>query len=164
MRHAIAGSGLVHLALLLVLFLVRQNAPMIVPGCVLLAVVGAHLTGQPLNHQLTSRGACLIRTCTTAADYRLYALRETDPPKPALVREEGFNGPGIEVELWAIPEDRFGGFVAAVPPPLAIGSLLLKDGAWVKGFVCEPAGIKGAVEITQFGGWRRYRAQIVGVP
>jgi allophanate hydrolase len=144
-------------------YLGEEPAPIIAPGCLLLAVVGAHLTGQPLNHQLTSRGARLVRTCTTAADYRLYALRETDPPKPALVWEEGFKGPGIEVELWAIPEDRFGGFVAAVPPPLAIGSLLLEDGASVKGFVCGPAGIKGAVEITQFGGWRRYLAQTVGV-
>jgi allophanate hydrolase len=126
------------------------------PGCVLVAVVGAHLTGQPLNWQLTERGARCVRTCRTARDYRLYALDRTMPPKPGLVREPGFEGPGIEVEVWAVPEDRFGGFVAAVPPPLGIGNAVLEDGQTVKCFVCEPYAIAGAAEITRFGGWRAY--------
>ncbi len=88
------------------------------PGCVALAVVGAHLSGQPLNWQLTERGARLIRACRTATGYRLYKLEGTAPPKPGLVRDPDFTGPGIEVEVWAVPEDRFGGFVAGVPPPL----------------------------------------------
>jgi allophanate hydrolase len=65
------------------------------------------------------------------------------------------------VEVWAVPEDKFGGFVAAIPPPLAIGSVLLEDGSWVKGFVCEPSGIRGAVEITHFGGWKSYLNHLV---
>ena len=88
------------------------------PGCVDLAVVGAHLTGQPLNWQLTQRGARLKKTCRTAPDYRLYALQSTTPPKPGLIRDDAAQGQGIEVELWAMPEDQFGGFVAEVPPPL----------------------------------------------
>ncbi len=126
------------------------------PGCVALAVVGAHLSGQPLNWQLTERGARLLKTCRTAPGYRLYALDGTVPPKPGLVRDDGFQGPGIEVEVWAVPEDRFGSFVAAVPPPLGIGSATLDSGETVKCFICEPYAIAGATEITRFGGWRGY--------
>jgi allophanate hydrolase len=126
------------------------------PGCVALAVVGAHLTGQQLNWQLTERGARRIKSCRTARGYRLYALDRLAPPKPGLVREDGFEGPGIEIEVWAVPEDRFGGFVAAVPPPLGIGSVTLDSGEIVNCFICEPYAIAGAAEITRFGGWRGY--------
>jgi allophanate hydrolase len=128
------------------------------PGCVAVAVVGAHLSGQPLNWQLTERGARLLKTARTDKGYRLYALEGTQPAKPGLVRETGFEGSGIEVEVWAIPEDQFGGFVAGVTPPLAIGSATLESGEVVKSFVCEPYAIAGAVEITRFGGWRAYLA------
>jgi allophanate hydrolase len=130
-------------------------------GCVALAVVGAHLSGQPLNWQLTDRGGRLLRTCRTAPEYRLYALDGTMPPKPGLVRERDFRGPGVEVEVWAIPEDRFGSFVADVPAPLGIGSAVLDDGQIVKCFICEPYAIAGAVEVTRFGGWRNYLSQTV---
>ena len=123
-----------------------------------LAVVGAHLFGQPLNHQLTSRGATLLRMTRTAADYRFYALTKTTPPKPGLVREPGFAGPGIEVEVWRLSPAAFGAFTAEVPAPLAIGNLVLADGSTVKGFVCEPAALTGSIEITSFGGWRAYLA------
>jgi allophanate hydrolase len=129
------------------------------PGCIPVAVVGAHLSGQPLNWQLTERGARLICCTRTAPEYRLFELPVSSPPKPGLLREQGFEGPGVEVEIWSVPEHRFGSFVAAVPPPLAIGSLQLQDGSWVKGFVCEPVGLAGATEITEFGGWRQYLAQ-----
>jgi allophanate hydrolase len=122
------------------------------------AVVGAHLSGQPLNKQLIERGARLIKTCKTASDYRLYALANTTPPKPGLVREAGFAGTGIEVEIWAMPVARFGSFVALIPAPLGIGSLVLDDGSTVKGFICEPGGIAGARDISGFGGWRAYLA------
>jgi allophanate hydrolase len=125
------------------------------PGCVLVAVAGAHLSGQPLNHQLTGRGARLVRTCRTSPEYRLYAL-ETVPPKPGLVREPGFTGWGIEVEVWAVPENRFGSFVAEIPAPLGIGTVKLEDGTSVKGFICEQAGLSSALEITRFGGWGTY--------
>jgi allophanate hydrolase len=128
------------------------------PGCVTIAVVGAHLSGQPLNWQLTECGARLLKTTHTLPHYRLYALEDTKPPKPGLVREEGFDGPGIEVELWAMPEDQFGGFVAAVPPPLTIGSVALASGETAKCFLCEPYAIAGALDITRFGGWRPYLA------
>jgi allophanate hydrolase len=126
------------------------------PGCIAVAVVGAHLKGQPLNRQLTERGARLIKSCRTARGYRLYALDRTMPPKPGLVRDESFDGKGIEVEVWAVPEDRFGGFVADVPPPLGIGNATLDSGETVKCFICEPYAIRGATEITHFGGWRNY--------
>jgi len=126
------------------------------PGCVHVAVVGAHLSGQPLNHQLVDRGARLVQSCRTSPEYRFYALANTSPPKPGLVREPGFEGPGIELEVWAVPSQLFGSFVAGVPPPLGIGSIQLDTGEWVKGFICEPAGMAGAAEITEFGGWRHY--------
>jgi allophanate hydrolase len=127
------------------------------PGCIELAVVGAHLSGQPLNGQLTQRGASLQKTCRTARNYRLYALGST-PPKPGLVRDEKFQGPGIEVEVWAMPEDRFGGFVADIPAPLGIGTVVLDNGESVKCFLCEPYAIQAATEITHFAGWRAYLA------
>jgi allophanate hydrolase len=128
------------------------------PGCVQVAVVGAHLSGQPLNWQLIQRGARLKRTCRTASGYRLYALEAAKPAKPGLVREEKFAGPGIEVEVWAMPIDQFGSFVADVPPPLGIGNATLDNGESVKCFLCEPCAISGAVEITGFRSWRAYLA------
>jgi allophanate hydrolase len=125
------------------------------PGCVLLAVAGAHLSGQPLNHELTSRGARLVKTCRTAADYRLYSL-PTKPAKPGLVRDPEFKGAGIEIEVWVMSQTEFGRFVAGIPAPLGIGTVQLEDGSTVKGFICEPAALTGAEEITRFGGWRQY--------
>lgn len=128
------------------------------PGCIPVAVVGAHLSGQPLNWQLTERGARLMRTSRTAHGYRLYALAGSVPPKPGLVRDEAFQGPGIEVEVWAVPADQFGGYVEAIPPPLGIGNATLEDGSNVKCFICEPYAVGAATEITHFGGWRKYLA------
>jgi allophanate hydrolase len=125
-------------------------------GCLLMAVVGAHLTGQPLNWQLTDRGGRLVRTCRTHPDYKFYALKNTTPPKPGLVRVPNFSGPGIEVELWALPADTVGTFVDGVPQPLSIGTLRLEDGSLVKGFLVEPAATEDATDITHLGGWRNY--------
>ena len=120
-----------------------------------LAVCGAHLSGQPLNYQLTVAGAFLIEGCRTAPSYRLYALKGTVPAKPGLFFDaEG--GAAIEVEVWAVPVSEFGAFVAGVPGPLAIGSCRLDSGRVVKGFVCEGYGLMGAEEITGLGGWRGY--------
>jgi allophanate hydrolase len=134
------------------------NTPLLdkAPGCVELAVVGAHLTGQPLNSQLTRRGARLKMTCRTAPAYRLYALAGTMPSKPGLVRDDQFQGPGIEVEVWTMPKGQFGSFVAEVPEPLGIGNVTLDSGQLVKCFICEPYALAGATEITRFGGWRNY--------
>ncbi|HVK54441.1 MAG TPA: allophanate hydrolase [Burkholderiales bacterium] len=121
-----------------------------------IAVVGAHLTGQPLNTQLTERSARLLATTKTAAAYRLFALPGTTPPKPGLVRTPR-DGASIEVEVWEMPLRHFGGFVATIPSPLGIGALQLASGETVKGFICEPWAIEGAEDITEFGGWRAYR-------
>lgn len=122
-----------------------------------LAVVGAHLEGQPLNWQLLERGARKLESTHTAAAYRLYALPDTVPPKPGLARVGG-GGERIAIEVWELPLRRFGEFVADVPPPLAIGSVELDGGRWVKGFVCEPAALQGASDISGFGGWKAYLA------
>lgn len=123
-----------------------------------LAVVGAHLSGQPLNRQLTSRGATLITTTRTAPVYRLYALA-TEPPKPGLVRVGDVDGAGaIEVEVWELDAAAFGSFVDEIPAPLGIGRVILDDGTDVAGFMCEPIAVDGAVDITNLGGWRAYRA------
>jgi len=126
------------------------------PERIKLAVVGAHLTGQPLNHQLTSRAATLVRTCRTADCYCLYALPGTTPPKPGLIRVKAGQGANLEVEVWEMAPEAFGTFVAAIPPPLGIGTLELEDGDLVKGFICEAYAIEGATDITHFGGWRKY--------
>ncbi|GFE84275.1 allophanate hydrolase [Steroidobacter agaridevorans] len=136
----------------------KETKPSIPATTVRLAVVGAHLTGMPLNHQLTSRDAVFVERCRTAASYQLYALANTTPPKPGLVR--AMTGAPIEVELWDVPLDRFGSFVAEIPAPLGIGSLELDDGRIVKGFICEPIGLQCARDITSFGGWRAYLASL----
>ena len=118
-------------------------------------VVGAHLSGQPLNWQLLEAGARRVAVTRTAACYRLYALADTTPPKPGLARTES-EGAAIAVEVWEMPLRQFGGFVAAIPAPLGIGTVELADGSSVKGFICEPAGIAGATDITHHGGWVDY--------
>ncbi|MCY6410997.1 allophanate hydrolase [Acinetobacter sp. VNH17] len=118
------------------------------------AVVGAHLTGMPLNFQLTTRDAVHIETTKTSKNYALYALNGTIPPKPGLARQQ--NGDSIIVELWDVPTARFGEFVAEIPTPLGMGNVELEDGRWVKGFICEPYGIDDAENISHFGGWRAY--------
>ncbi|MBG0751651.1 Urea amidolyase [Pectobacterium carotovorum subsp. carotovorum PCCS1] len=122
-----------------------------------LAVVGAHLTGMPLNHQLTRRDAVRVEETRTAENYRLYALANTQPAKPGLAKST--DGAAIIVELWDIPLARFGEFVAEIPAPLGIGTLTLADGRQVKGFICEPAALSDAVDITEFGGWRNWLAR-----
>jgi len=129
-------------------------------GTLLMAVVGAHLEGQPLNWQLTQRGGRLVRCCKTSPDYKFYALKNTTPPKPGLVRIPGYEGPGIEVEVWALPADTVGTFVDGVPQPLSIGKLRLEDGALVMGFLVEPSATEDATEITHLGGWRAYLATL----
>jgi len=123
---------------------------------VTLAVVGAHLSGMPLNHELTARGARLLERCSTAARYRLYELRDTRPAKPGLARAADGSGVAVDVELWNVPVEGFGSFVAQVPPPLAIGTVVLADGREVKGFLCEGYALEGARDISAFGGWRRF--------
>lgn len=128
------------------------------PGSVRVAVVGAHLTGMPLNFQLTSRNAVLVEQTLTASNYRLHALPGTVPPKPGLARSD--TGSSIIVELWDMPIARFGEFVAEIPAPLGIGNLTLADGRSVKGFICEPWALADAIDITAFGGWRAYIASL----
>jgi allophanate hydrolase len=125
-----------------------------------LAVVGAHLSGMPLNAQLTERGATLVAASETAAHYRLFALPGTVPPKPGLVRFAQGSGVRIAVEIWEMPLEHYGSFVALVPSPLCIGTLELADGSKVQGFLCEADAIAGAQDISHFGGWRAYIASL----
>ncbi len=122
------------------------------------AVVGAHLSGMPLNHQLTDRGAQLIEQTRTAPHYRLYLLPATTPPKPGLVRCADGAGCAIEVELWRMSAAGFGSFVAGIPAPLAIGTLVLEDKRTVHGFLCESYAVTKARDISSFGGWRNFSA------
>jgi allophanate hydrolase len=141
-----------------------------------LFVVGAHLTGQPLNAQLVQAGGTLVGPAGTAAGYRLYAL-STEPPKPGLLRITGTGpdaapgtgreagaaggaGTGIQGEVWRLPAAGFGAFTAAVPAPLTIGTVELADGRKVSGFLVEPYAVQGALDITRFGGWAAYTASV----
>ena len=125
-----------------------------------LAVVGAHLEGMPLHWQLTSREASFVTKTRTAPTYRLYAMADSVPPKPALVHDA--SGASIEVEVYELDVAAFGSFVAEVPPPLAIGTVTLADGSPVKGFVAEPRALAGAEDITALGGWRAYCEHLSG--
>jgi allophanate hydrolase len=125
-----------------------------------IAVVGAHLSGMPLNGELRAAGAHLIERTKTAPHYRLYVLAGATPPKPGLLRVANGAGSAIEVEVWALSERAFGRFVAAVPPPLSIGTLELNGGNTVKGFLVEAEAIAGARDISSFGGWRNFVASL----
>jgi allophanate hydrolase len=150
-RDAVDGMGATGLPL-------AEGAPIdpqgSASGLVQVAVCGAHMDGLPLNPQLASRGARLVRRARTAALYRFYALPGGPPLRPGLVRAEG--GAAIEVEVWALPALHFGSFVAGIPAPLGIGTVELDDGSRVQGFVCEAYAVQGAQDITALGGWRAY--------
>jgi len=123
-----------------------------------IAVVGAHLSGMVLNGELKALGGRLLEATVTAPDYSLYAL-DTVPPKPGMLRVEAGTGASIELEIWAMPAASFGKFVAAIPPPLSIGTVRLRDGRGVKGFLVEATDVNGAREISAFGGWRAFMAE-----
>jgi allophanate hydrolase len=134
------------------------STPDAVPsGQVRVAVCGAHLSGLPLNHQLTSRGARLVCSTASSPDYKLYALPGGPPFRPGMVRVAS-GGTAIEVEVWELPVREFGSFVAGIPAPLGIGTLTLADGSSVQGFVCEAHATADARDITSFGSWRTYLA------
>lgn len=124
---------------------------------VLLAVCGAHMSGLPLNHELTTKGAKLVEKTFTAPSYRFFAIESFTPPRPGLVKINETGG-SIEVEVWEVPSESFGAFFNGVPSPLALGTLTLIDGKTVKGFMCESYATEGAREITKLGGWRSYLA------
>ncbi|AIO35831.1 allophanate hydrolase [Burkholderia cenocepacia] len=138
------------------------TAPDAGAGVVRVAVVGAHLRGEPLNGQLTQRGARFVAATTTAPAYRLYALSDAASAggvaRPGLVRVADGGAP-IAVEVWEMPVAAYGSFVAGIAAPLGIGTLTLADGARVQGFLCESAALDEATDITRFGGWRAYRAR-----
>ncbi len=131
------------------------SLPMIAGDEIVIAVVGAHLSGMALNGELQALGGRLLEESVTAPDYRLYAL-DTIPPKPGMLRIESGAGTAIKLELWALSAAAFGKFVAAIPPPLSIGTIRLADGRGVKGFLVEPVAVNGARDISSFGGWRAF--------
>jgi allophanate hydrolase len=137
-------------------------APNLPPGMLPLVVVGAHLSGMPLNHELTGPGGVLVGPATTAPEYRLFALAGTVPAKPGMIRDPGFAGPGLAVEVWALPPAAFGQFAARIPAPLGLGQVRLADGRTLPGFLCEGHATRDATEITAHGGWRAWRAAQVG--
>ncbi|KJC39224.1 allophanate hydrolase [Bradyrhizobium sp. LTSP885] len=132
--------------------------PVAMPDEIPIAVVGAHLSGMALNGELTALDAQLVEEAVTAPDYKLYAL-DTTPPKPGMLRVEAGTGTAIKLELWAMSPAAFGTFVAAIPPPMSIGTVRLADGREVKGFLVEPAAINGARDISAHGGWRAFMAE-----
>jgi allophanate hydrolase len=142
----------------------QPQPPLMVPpkspgaGETAVAVVGAHLSGLPLNGELRALGGRLLETAKTAPDYRLYALADTTPPKPGLLRVDSGKGVGVEVEVWALSLEAFGRFADAVPAPLSIGTVTLADGRAVKCFLVEAVATAGARDISSFGGWRAYLA------
>lgn len=120
-----------------------------------IAMVGAHLEGFPLHWQVQQAGARLRARCQTAPHYALYALKNTQPPKPGLRRVDT-EGHAIEVEVYDFPVSSIGSFLAQIPFPLGLGNIELFDGTWVKGFICEPIALQSAEDITRFGGWRAF--------
>ena len=121
-----------------------------------IAVVGAHLSGLPLNRELIELGASFSREVETTPEYRLFALPGSSPPKPGLLRVGEGDGAAIKAEVWTLDPAGFGAFVAKIPAPLGIGTIRFKDGGPVKGFLVEAEAVKTAEDISRFGGWRAY--------
>ncbi len=150
------GSGVPMGAIGASLPLARRKSEGVAVGEVELVVVGAHLSGMALNHELKAVGGRFLRKAQTKRDYRLYALPGVGTRRPGLVRVPEGEGASIAVEVWALPAEGFGRFVAAVPAPLCIGTLRLADGTQPKGFLCESLGVEGAQDISILGGWRAF--------
>ncbi|MZR32387.1 allophanate hydrolase [Sneathiella litorea] len=131
-----------------------QNNPVVSKDEICLAAVGAHMSGLPLNGELTKLGGRFLKDAKTAPIYRLYSLAGGPPYRPGLVRNK--KGTMIDLEIWAIPVKEFGEFIRGIPAPLGIGTVSLSDGTAVNGFICEAAGLEGATDITNFGGWRKF--------
>jgi allophanate hydrolase len=132
-----------------------------VPDRINIVACGAHMEGLPLNHQLTERGATLVRRMHTAPGYRLYALGGSSAGRPGMVRDASTDA-AIEVEVWTMPIARLGSFMKLIPAPLGLGTIELADGSRECGFICEQYGLEGASEVTHLGGWRRYLAERQG--
>jgi allophanate hydrolase len=142
---------------------VPSPSPRLRDGFVPLAVCGAHMRGLPLNHQLRDRGGYWLQTTTTAPRYRLFALPDGPPLRPGMMRVQE-EGARIEVEIWALPTEQVGSFIAAIPAPLGLGKIELDSGALVTGFLCEGYASQGATDITGYGGWRDYVKAVVQEP
>lgn len=127
-------------------------APMV--GEMAVALVGAHMTGLPLNPQIAGLGGRFLQRTTTAPRYRLFRLAGPPPARPGMIRDD--SGAAIEVEVWAMPLPQIGAFLSLIPSPLGLGKVELADGTLVVGFLAESAGVIGAEEITSYGGWRAY--------
>ena len=129
-----------------------------------LAVVGAHLSGEPLNHQLIDLGATFVRSTRTAPHYRLFELPDTIPSKPGLLRCATNEGVAIELEIWRLSTEAFGAFVSRIPAPLCVGTVELDNRDRVQGFLCEHHAVARARDVSSFGGWRSFRRSLVGDP
>jgi allophanate hydrolase len=120
-----------------------------------IVVCGAHLQGLALNWQLTQRGGRLLETTLSSPDYQLYALAGGPPLRPGMVRVKD-GGVAIAVEVWELPSSELGSFLTGIPAPLGLGKVQLADGRWESGFICEPYGLEGALDISHLGGWQAY--------
>ena len=138
----------------------KNSLTVAAPGEIELVVVGAHLSGMPLNHELTSRNARFLRAGATTTDYKLYALAGGPPFRPGLMRVARGSGKPIATEVWALSSEALGSFMAGIPGPLGIGTTKLADGTSPKGFIVEAEGIVGAKDVSEFGGWRAYIASL----
>ncbi len=126
-----------------------------------LAVVGAHMRGLPLNDELVALDATFARTARTKLCYRLYALSGAGPARPGLLRVSDGEGAAIDLEVWAMPVEAVGRLLGKIPAPLSLGTLLLDDGTSPKGFLVEAEGVRAAVDVSGFGGWRAYLQSLI---
>jgi len=139
-----------------------EPLPEVAPAdAIRIAVCGAHMSGLPLNHTLTQRGAAFVRADQTAPDYSFHALPGAGVARPGLVRTEAGAGAAIALELWDMPLAGFGSFMKTIPAPLGIGTVTLGDGSQVQGFLCEAIATTGAEDITEIADWRKYLAKQV---
>ncbi|HAX78007.1 MAG TPA: glutamyl-tRNA amidotransferase [Cyanobacteria bacterium UBA11372] len=121
-----------------------------------LAVNGTLMQGLELNINLLSVGATFVRESQTEPIYRLWSI---DDRYPAMMRV-ATGGAAIAVEVWAIPRVSLSTILLQEPAGLCIGKVRLADGEEVLGVLGEAILCEGKPEITQWGGWRNYIAQV----
>jgi Allophanate hydrolase C-terminal domain len=120
---------------------------------IVLAVNGTLMRGLELNQNLLDVEARFVEETFTSAEYRLWTINDVHPAMQRVLTA----GQQIMLELWDVPVGGISNILMQEPPGLCIGKVTLVDGRTVLGVLGEAALCAGQKEITEFGGWRKYR-------
>jgi gamma-glutamylcyclotransferase (GGCT)/AIG2-like uncharacterized protein YtfP len=121
-----------------------------------LAVNGTLMRGLELNPNLLAVGATFLREDSTVPAYRLFSIGDRHPGMYRVAT----GGISVAVEVWTVPAEGLASILIKEPAGLSIGKVKLMSGEEMLGVLAEPILCDGQREISQFGGWRAYRAAV----